>query len=49
MFKKQKWDSADSNHVPHDLQSCALPGELESLTLSFQSTCKNRLFYDKKR
>ena len=30
-YKDKKWDSADSNHVPHDLQSCALPGELESL------------------
>ena len=24
------WDFADSNHVPYDLQSYALPGELKS-------------------
>ena len=29
--KKNLWDFADSNHVPYDLQSYALPGELKSL------------------
>ena len=31
---KKQWDFADSNHVPYDLQSYALPGELKSLTFA---------------